>query len=181
MHLFPCPSCHASIPVAPSQAGETLACPSCQASVAIPKLGELRKLPRADSQADAQAAGRLTGGETNRVAHTGFVLAGLVATACLLVAGFCGIRWALSEVPNSTERHVISMRDDMSKFSAAELIRAYEEMDKTTLEMTLPFRYKELEVRKTQWGRNAIIAGSLGIGAVLVAIGLASMGRRKSH
>ena len=180
MHLLPCPSCDASIPVAPSQAGETVACPSCQASVAIPKLGELRQLPRVESE-DGPARGPRAGGEANRFARTGFMIAGLVATACLLVSGFCGIRWALTDVPNSTERHVVSMRKDMSEFSAAELIRAYEEMDKTTLELTLPFRYKELEVRRAQWGRNAIVAASLGAAAVLTAIGLASLGRRQEN
>jgi hypothetical protein len=181
MHLLPCPSCQASIPVSPSQAGDTVACPSCHQSVDIPKLGELRQLPLAEPVGEAVDVGQPAGAESSRLAQTGFVLSGLVAAASLLVAGFCGIRWALTEVPNNTERHVAGTREDMSKFSAAELIRAYEDMDKTTLEMTVPFRYKDLELRKAKWGRNAIIAGSLGTGAVLLAVGLANAGRRKRN
>ena len=50
MYLLPCPSCQAPITVSPSQAGDTQVCPSCGETAAIPKLGDLRELPRADGK-----------------------------------------------------------------------------------------------------------------------------------
>ena len=55
-----------------------------------------------------------------------FLVSGLTAIVCLLVASFCGIRWAMLPVPNSTVGHIESTRADMKSFTAAELIRAYE-------------------------------------------------------
>ncbi|MEL7266083.1 MAG: hypothetical protein AAFP69_14885, partial [Planctomycetota bacterium] len=59
MFLLPCGECQQSFPVAPSRAGDTVTCPHCSAAVVVPKLGELRQLPRADaSPGDDGAASR---------------------------------------------------------------------------------------------------------------------------
>jgi len=155
-----------------------MSCPSCQAAVAIPKLGELRRLPLAEPQAEAQAP-RHAAGEPSRLAQAGFVLAGLIATASLLIAGFCGIRWALTDVPRTTEDHVATMRDQLSQFTAAELIREYEDLEKASLELSLPYPYKESEIRRSRWGRNASISGAIGVAAILMAAFFAVSGRRK--
>ena len=128
MHLLPCPSCHAALPVSPSQAGDQTTCPECQATVAIPKLGELRRLPLAEQDSGISAAGDQQGIESSSASRAGFVVLGLIAAASLLVAGFCGIRWSLIDVPATSDEHIARMREEYQKLSAAELIREYVDM-----------------------------------------------------
>ena len=63
---------------------------------------------------------------------------GLIATACLLVAGFCGIRWSLIDVSGTTEQHIANYREQYKGLTAAELIREYEQMEKYGLDLAAP-------------------------------------------
>ena len=74
----------------------------------------------------------------------GFLVLGLIATASLLVAGFCGIRWVLIDVPNTTEEHIATYREEYRELSAAELIREYEQMDRYGIELVTPYKYKAI-------------------------------------
>ncbi len=179
MHLLPCPHCQNSFPVSPSQAGETVSCPACQAKVPIPKLGELRNLPLADESAaeNRKAGGASSEGSLGR--KITFGIAGLAATASLLVASYCGIRWALTEVPATTEDHIAEVRKELSERTAAELVREYEDMEQRSIDLGGPFPYKRDAMEKASWGRNASIAATVGSLALLVAIGCALSGRRK--
>ncbi|MDB4679008.1 hypothetical protein OAE79_01595 [Rhodopirellula sp.] len=165
--------------VAPSKAGETLVCQGCQGEVLVPKLGDLRQFPAAVSD-ESSASKTRSVEETSAFARAGFLVAGIVATACLLVASYCGLRWTLMPVINTTERHIATTREDMSSFSAAELIRAYEEMEKTSIDLILPYQYKEIEVRRSKWAKNAVYSGSAGLFAVFVAFAMARLGRKKA-
>lgn len=176
MHLLPCPSCQASIPVSPSQAGDRTTCPNCQSSVAIPTLGKLRQLPLAEQ---APPAGELRSIETGSRSGAGFIVLGLIATACLLVAGFCGIRWSLIDVSATTEKHISSYREQYKALTAAELIREYEQMEKYGLDLASPYKYKQEERTKRKWGLNASIAAGLGGLAILGAAVLAASGRQE--
>lgn len=178
MYLLPCPSCDHASPVAPSKAGESLVCPACNGSLQVPKLGELKLLPQATAQAEGHASSA-SSTDGSPVARAGFLLAGFTATACLLVASFCGLRWFLLPVPNSTARHIETTRADMKSFTAAELIRAYEEMEKTPIDLVLPYVYKEKENFRNRWGRNALYSGSAGLMAVAVAVVFATTGRKR--
>ena len=109
----------------------------------------------------------------------GFLVLGLIATASLLVAGYCGIRWVLIDVPHTTEEHIASMAEQYQKLSAAELIREYEQMDRYGIELVTPYPYKQLQMKKDSWGRNASMAGAIGGLAFLGAFALAATGRRK--
>lgn len=169
MHLLPCPSCDASFPVSPSQAGEDVVCPECHSPVVIPKLGELRKLPAVEENSEADPRDRGSIDEPSRLAQTGFVIAGLVATGALLVATFCGIRWALIEVPATSEDHIATIRERLSERSASELVREYEDMELRGLELGVPFQYKEIADEKAGWGRDASIAGAIGAAALALA------------
>lgn len=175
MHLLPCPSCQSSIEVSPSQAGDQAPCPSCHADVDIPKLGELRQLPLVEQQATADAAPQ---SQTSAARSAGFLVLGLIATGSLLIAGFCGIRWVLIDVPNSTEEHISTLREQYKELSAAQLVREYEQMDEYDLDLSAPFEYKRIEKTKASWGRNASIAGTIGICAIMGAIGLAMTTQR---
>lgn len=180
MHLLPCPHCQASLRVSTTQAGGAATCPNCQATVPIPKLGVLRDLPLADGEPEADPRVRGEIAEASPLFQVGYGLAGLIAGASLLIAGFCGIRWALMEAPTTTDQHVATMRQELSERTAAELIREYERMEKQSIDLAIPFKYKELAIRKAEWGRNASIAASVGVVALLVAIALAMRRRRKT-
>ena len=174
MHLLPCPNCQTPLSVAPSQAGDQIRCPSCQADVAIPKLGDLRRLPVAEpppggrSQADAPVVARGPSAAT-----IGFVVLGLIATVSLLIAGFSTIRWAMLEAPETSQSHIETLREEYGKVNAAQLIREYEVMERYGLEMPSPYKYKQQQLIKSTWGRNALIAGTLAAVAVLGAVALA--------
>ena len=180
MYLLPCPECQKSVSIAPSKAGEALACIYCQAAIQVPKLGELRLLPKADD-VDEGVVIQKNSRDFSPVARTGFLISGFAATACLLIASFCGVRWMLLPVPTSTAEHIESTRNDIQSFNAAELIRAYEEMEKIPIDLTRPYVYKEKENIRNRWKMNTIYAGSAGLLAVGIAAFFATTGRGRSE
>ena len=109
----------------------------------------------------------------------GFLVLGLIATASLLIAGFCGIRWVLIDVPTTAEQHIEQIREQYRGLTAAELIREYEQMDRYSIDIVTPYNYKKLQIEKDGWGRNASIAGGVAGLAFLGAIALTITGRRK--
>jgi hypothetical protein len=172
MHLLPCPSCKTDIPVSPSQAGNQTSCSNCSASVEIPNLGQLRSLPQADSA--VQPAQDQLRPETSAVRSFAFGSVALIAALCLLVGGYCGIRWLLTDVSLTTEQHIEGLRTEFATMEPAGLIRAYEEMEEYGLELPEPYKYKLAENMKWAWGRNALIAGGIGLFSMLMALGLAA-------
>lgn len=178
MHQLPCPNCQAPIVVSPAQAGEETACPDCGAAVALPTLGQLRKLPRAES-ASADPPPAEAAAETSAGLRAAFVALGLIATASGLIAAFCAVRWALIEVPMTTDRHIAELRSQYEELSAAELVREWEDIEEHGVEMVAPFQYRRLQLTRQRWGRNALIAASLCLLAVLGAAILGAATRRK--
>ena len=176
MYLLPCPKCSSPISVPPSQAGDEISCGQCGELVAIPKLGELRKLPRADEDAAAEKT-QGSSAESMAGSRIGFIAAALAATASLIVAGFCTLRWAIIDVPTTTEGHIAEYEEAYQTAEAAMLIKDFEEMEERGLELPSPYRYKQIEVTKQTWGRNAIIASVVAAITLLAAV-LLSMGGR---
>ena len=179
MHLLPCPTCRTPIPVSPSHAGNQTSCPDCQSKVQIPKLGELRRLPVAEDSLSDERQGIAGSSERSIARGTGFLVLGLIATASLLITGFCGIRWVLIDVPKTAEQHMSEIREHYRGLTAAELIREYEQMDSYGIDLVSPYDYKKLQIEKDTWGRNASIAGAVASLACLGAFSLATTGRRK--
>ncbi|TWU40789.1 hypothetical protein [Novipirellula artificiosorum] len=178
MYQLPCPHCDAVLDVSPSRAGEQRTCPSCHQSVQIPKLGELRQLPEVNT--DAADVGIATHyDETGLAPRMGMVVLGLIATAALLTAGYCGIRWALVDVPYSTETHLAEVHEKYPKLKAAELIREYEQMEDLGLDLPNPYPYKLQELEKRGWGRNAAIAAAISFFSTLGAFFLGTSGRSR--
>ena len=172
MHLLPCPSCKTDIPVSPSQAGNQTSCPNCAVPVEIPNLGRLRTLPQADSA--AHSTRNQSGAETSVVRSFAFGTFALVAAVCLMVGGYCGIRWVLTDVSLTTEEHIEGLRMEFAAMEPAGLIRAYEDMEEYGLELPEPYKYKVAENMKRAWGRNAWVAGGIGLFSILMALGLAA-------
>lgn len=169
MHLLSCPQCDASIPVSTSKAGQQIACPQCDCLVDVPKLGELRKAPLADEAAQSKDAGQVSDTGVSGGKSVLFVGSSLIATACLLVAIYCGIRWVLIDVPMTTNQHIAVLKDELPKRTAAELIREYEDMEKFGPKITRPMNYKLIANDKSEWGFNTLVASSVGAICVLVA------------
>ena len=143
-------------------------------------LGKLRQLPLADDSPGADgsppaAVGR-EGGLGRRAA---FVTLGLVATASLLIASFCWIRWSLIEVAVTTDIHIETLRQEYHQVPAAQLIREYEDMEKYGLDLPTPYKYKQIETNKKSWGRNASIWTAIGSLSLIGCIALGVTGRRK--
>ncbi len=110
---------------------------------------------------------------------TSFLVLGFIGIASLLVAGFCGIRWVLIDVPNTTEEHIAGIAEQYGTLSPAELIREYEQMDRYSIELVTPYLYKQAQMKKDSWGRNASMAAAIGGLAFFGAFALAASGRRK--
>ncbi|MCO8121808.1 hypothetical protein NHH03_08670 [Stieleria sp. TO1_6] len=172
MYLLSCPSCQAPVSVTPAQAGDQVTCPECQAEVAIPKLGELRQLPQTgDSDSPAETPSRSVAGTIT------FVALSLVAVAALLGAAYNGIRWAMIESEVTTESHLEDIDKNYKDVDPAVLIREFEDMEKYSLDMVMPYKYQVIADEKARWGRNALIAAALAVvcgGGGLIA---ASQGR----
>lgn len=171
MHHLPCPHCDSAITVSPVQAGETTGCPQCGASIPVPRLGELKKLPRANEPARPEAS------ETSAGLRGSFVALALIATASGLIAVFCGLRWALIEVPLTTEQHIAELRAHYSDASAARLIREWENIEQRDIEMLAPYDYRTTQQTKQQWGRSGLIAATVCLFALVGAVALAIASR----
>ncbi|TWU20551.1 hypothetical protein Pla52o_44290 [Novipirellula galeiformis] len=179
MYQLSCPHCQSVIAVSPSQAGDQTQCPSCGETVAIPRLRELRQLPQDEAQtasSDREAPPFEEPGFAQRI---GTVALGLICTASLLIAGYCGIRWATIEVPMTTQRHVQEIREIYPTRNPAELLREYEQMEEASLELPSPYLYKKIQEDKDGWGHNAMIAGGISIFTLAGAIFFASSGRSR--
>ncbi|GAA4459212.1 hypothetical protein [Novipirellula rosea] len=178
MYQLSCPHCQNVIPVTPSQAGDSVLCPSCEQSVAVPRLGELKQLPRDESQpSDTGPAPPYN--EAGFAQTFGTVALGLICTASLLIAAYCGIRWALIDAPVTTEIHLQEVREVYPTRNPAELLREYEQMEEAGLELPVPYGYKRVQNLKQGWGQNAAIAGGVAILTLIGAIIFASSGRSR--
>ena len=80
-YLLPC-GCSASIEVGPGQAGGRVSCPACGAMVAVPRLGELARLPRGRPPAPVAAAWT--------AAHACLLGGCVVAATALAAAAYLG-------------------------------------------------------------------------------------------
>lgn len=176
MYLLPCPRCDASVPITTSQAGGVADCPACHAQVEVPTLGKVRQLPMSESgiaSAQKREAATSSGGGS-----ISFLVLGLIATAALVIAGFCGIRWFLIDVPMTTETHIAEYEKAYRGLEPARLVREYEQMEKYSLDMVPMYTYKKTEQTKSDWGRSAAVAGGVGLLAVIGAFLMGTANRK---
>jgi len=81
-YLLSCSQCGAEIPVTTGQAGDRVSCGGCRAVVAVPRLGDLARLPRAaDGRGERGSQGRWSSAHASL--WTGLVLAGLSTAAAI--------------------------------------------------------------------------------------------------
>jgi len=166
MFLLSCTDCSESVPVTAAQAGGQIPCPNCGAALDIPKLGQLRQLPQTEPAPEDTS--RLTGGSP-RGRGISFAFFAFVAAGSLLISGYCGIRWILTDVPMTTDEHIARLRVGYQAVEPAQLITEYEEMEKYGLDLPQPFAYQTIADARRSWGRNCLIAGGIGLAGLLAA------------
>lgn len=174
MHLLPCPHCQHTIEVAPSQAGGQMTCPQCQRPIEIPTLGRLRQLPASGSRPTEVSPSPVAESAGPSGRRLGFVAMGVIATASLLIAGFAAVRWASIDASVTTEAHIRDEMQDFRRVAPAELIRVYEDMEKNSLDMPIPYEYHQKVLEKRDWGINAIVAAAIAAFAIIAAVLLAA-------
>ncbi|MEM9825015.1 MAG: hypothetical protein AAF958_00415 [Planctomycetota bacterium] len=178
MFRLDCPQCQAALPVSPAKAGGEISCPTCQAVVPIPKLGELRQLPRIEEDV-AGSSRKITRSGENAGSPLPFLTLALVAVGCLIAAGFCGIRWATIEVPATTESHIESIQNDYFEVESSVLLDQYEDMQQYGMEIGMPYKYQLIADRRDAWARSGLTAAGVGGVALLGSMLLAVGGRRR--
>jgi len=173
MPSISCPVCGRAIPVVVSQAGSEVTCSACQRSVAIPKLGELRRLEAEQSgnSENAVAKRRQSNGEANATRRLCFAGATAIAFLAALIGLFCLVRWALIQVPANTEIHVAEVNTMFHQVGAAQLVREWQQMEKYGLELTGLYGYKKMEIEKSTWANYGLIS----LAVFLLASGLATV------
>jgi len=172
MYRLPCPHCQSTASVAASRAGDRMPCPSCGEEFVVPKLGDLRQLHGdTPGTANAEPAGIESAAGSGR--SLAFVAFGVLGIASLLVAAYCGVRWALIDVPYTTDSHLAEVATLYLESPPAQLIREYEQMEELGIDMAMPLRYQVTADTRREWGLNASVAGLVGLAAVgtLVVLG----------
>jgi hypothetical protein len=171
MYLLPCSQCAQTIAVSVSKAGDVVTCSACGAEVSVPNLGELKRLPQDDAKASLDASVEAArAGKSPLV----FISLGLIATAALLVAAYCGLRWSLIDIPITTESHIADYEREYKTVAPAVLIREYESMEKFGIEMVGPMKYVQLAGLRRQWGSSAATAAGVGLVSLMAAFALGS-------
>jgi hypothetical protein len=170
MYLLPCSDCSQTIAVSVSKAGDVVTCSACGAAVSVPKLGDLKRMPQDDATSRLAAEDAARSGKSPLL----FVSLGLIATAALVVAGYCGLRWSLIDIPITTESHVADYEKEYKTVAPAVLIREYESMEKFGIEMAGPMKYIQLAAQRTQWGTSAATAAGVGLVSLAAAFAFGS-------
>ena len=150
-------------------------CPKCEQTTLVPKLGELRKAAQSDETSQPKPASTESSG-ISTAGSIAFVALALLATACLVIASFCGIRWFLIEVPSTTAEHIEETAKALKGASAAQLIVEYEGLEEFGIDVDKPFQYQAIANTKADWGFNAAVAA--GVGSLALVGAAASASRR---
>ena len=161
-YLIDCPDCQFSQPVGTAQAGGEIACQSCGQPISVPRLGDLRQRPPAETTAPATKPTRSGGGL--------FLTFATLAALTILAASFCAVRWATIEVPATTDSHIAEVREAYPRASPAQLVREYEQINQYGIELPRPYGYHDAEVRSSRWRMGAIILGGVGLTSLAAAV-----------
>ncbi len=174
MYLISCSQGH-SFSVSTSAAGSEVPCPTCGQITSVPKLGELRRLPRADEGSQV----RSSKSQSSMGARTVFAICTLGAIAAGITAAYASIRCYALPAPISSEFHIEQDRKQISELNPLDLLMVWEEYEKMDLESQFPFPYKRIQNMRDEW--TGVATTSLIVAAVLAGIGTLTIvvGRRK--
>ena len=115
LFLLPCPSCEATIEIGVRQAGQTLSCSACGADTEAPKLGEIKKLPQAQSNTVARK-------KPMSSARKGLFTAGLALAVIFGCAGL-GLHYYANSLhtPIDIEGHIVRTRVEVTALETPQL------------------------------------------------------------
>ena len=159
MYLLSCPNCQTGLTITPAQAGDTLSCPNCDSLVNVPKLGEIRQLPRSESE--ESPATKAKGSSMSAGATVAFVLLSGIAVLAFIVAGYSTVRWANINPPITNDEFLARMEEDYKVADAAQLVREFEDMEKYSMDLIHPYQFQQQVDKKNRWGLNALIAAGI--------------------
>lgn len=174
MYLISCPQGH-SFSVSTSAAGSEVACPTCGAATVVPKLGQLRQLPRAE-QTTKPAPTRQTG----FAARIAFAILMFVAIGALVSAAFGYARWYSLPVPITTEYHIERDREQIEALNPVQLLSVWEEYENTDFSMQTPYPYQRMQGLRDEWMSVATTSASVGFICTVLAIFFLVFGRTTS-
>lgn len=164
-YLLDCPDCQTAVSVGTARAGGEVTCGNCGKDMAVPKLGELRLRPMAQSAAPSAAApkeGRSSGGF--------FLAAATLAAIALLAAGFSTLRYLTIDVQGTTAGHIADIRETYPLASPAQLANEYERINEFGVELPRPYAYHATETKSNQWRLWAIVLGGIGLTSLAGAV-----------
>ncbi|MEM6363507.1 MAG: hypothetical protein AAF745_03700, partial [Planctomycetota bacterium] len=118
-----------------------------------------------DASASPESAAQVT-----RDGSPFFILLAVIAAGLLAAAAYSAIRYALITVPIDTEGHIAQYEEIYPTLSSAELIREWEAITKTDLDLPAPYRYHTMNSDKKAWGRNAAGLGLAGLVSLMIAV-----------
>jgi len=175
MPLLPCPHCSAVIDVPVSRAGSELNCPTCQQIVAVPKLGELRKLDAANSASVEVAA---LGSSAGRRAVFALLLA--ISAISAIAGTYCLVRYFAIEAPISTDQHIAEVEQAYGQIAGAELVREWQEMENFSPELSNRYVYQAIADERSGWLTKAVIGFVVATAVAILATLAIVLGRSKS-
>ena len=122
---LPCPLCDANNQISPRQSGQTLECTGCGKDIEAPKLGEIRKLPLAQTSNTA-------GNRTMSAARKGVFAVGLALAVIFGGAGLGLHLYARSlHTPVDIEKHVQLTREEVRSLKPDQLYKLATVLSKT--------------------------------------------------
>lgn len=175
MPTFPCPHCSRLLEVATSRAGGEVPCPHCARRVAVPKLGELRRLESAATRTAPAAAPA----ETSVARRIAFVTLLGIAAVTGLVGAFCIVRYAAITVPETTEGHIAQLQELYPQLPGGQLVREWQDLERFTPALAGPYPYQQLADEKSDWLWQGLTALGVTLGCALLAIGLVARRPRR--
>lgn len=106
-----------------------------------------------------------------------FLVFSLLAISCLIISGYTGIRWATSGAEVTHESHLDEIERGYKELDAATMIVEFQNMEKNSLDLIIPYKYQTENDEKSRWGWNSIASLAIAFVSGGIAIAAASAGR----
>lgn len=171
MYLIRCSQGH-EFPVPTKAAGSTVSCPTCGSPENVPKLGDLRQMPRV---AEEGSGGRREG--LNMGAKIVFALLLIVTTGAALTAVFAAFRWSNIPVTMTQEEHIAAEDEGIAGLNPLQLIQASEQIEQIRVDEQMPYQYHSVGVIRNRWKTICFTTSGIAGGSLLIAGAVLVFGR----
>lgn len=175
MYRLEC-TCGNPITITPRQAGSIVTCDRCSQQVPVPKLGQLRQLPRSEEPADSSTASttRGLGAVRGTVFAICLLLTAIGGTLCIVAAP----KAFFQDLPPTPQEYVAENRAVIDTMSPVDLLQTWKEYEQMGLgPKTRPEFYRQ-RLRIERWQIVFWVAAAV---TALSILGLVASGRRRSR